>query len=157
DRGQDAGAGAGARTARARADKAAAPGHHRRTCVAAPETGAHAAVHSQSAADQTTTPQIEGGMTVSLKTRLTAILAVVALLGGTWLWLSTTYGGQPQSWSAPSGNITWQQTDNTQDSGRVVIRVGTVRDYGFRIGDIVPVQVVVTVDAGVQIDPSSFV
>jgi hypothetical protein len=92
---------------------------------------------------------------MSWKKRVVAILLVAAAIAGGWLFLSARYSGQPPVWTTPSGATTWLANDKTQDEGRIVVRVGSVRDHGYRVGDVVPVEVVIVTAPGVKIDPGS--
>lgn len=79
-----------------------------------------------------------------------AALAAVSVL----VTLSTVYGGHPKLWKAPDGEIQWVAQETAAD-GNIIVRSGTSRHAGYRIGDIVPVSVVIVASKDVRVDFSN--
>jgi hypothetical protein len=88
--------------------------------------------------------------------RLMIVTAVLLALFLSYRWVSTEYTGQPHLWTAPSGTVQWMAQDK-YDGGKIVVRVGTTRSAGNRIGDVIAMRVEMVTDRDVQLDLSTVV
>ena len=88
--------------------------------------------------------------------RLVIVTAVLLALFLSYRWVSTEYTGQPHLWTAPTGTVQWMAQDK-YDGGKIVVRVGTTRSAGNRIGDVIAMRVEITTDRDVQLDLSTVV
>jgi hypothetical protein len=83
--------------------------------------------------------------------KLLCVIATLLLTAGLWQLGSTVYGGNPQLWQAPEGPIVWVAEKHGTD-GSVTVRIGSPRNAGNRIGDMITVNIVVIASRNVQVD-----
>jgi hypothetical protein len=90
---------------------------------------------------------------MAVRRKLVPVLVVLLSTALVSIWLSTIYGGTTQLWKAPEGSINWSAEENNGDP--ITVRIGTSRNAGYRIGDIIAIHVVVVADEGVPVDLSN--
>lgn len=79
-----------------------------------------------------------------------ASLAVAFLIAFTVLSLLNGNSAPRRLWTTPPDKVTYMAKDVSQN-GKVVTMVGTTRTFGYRIGDIMPVRILVITEPGVEV------
>jgi hypothetical protein len=88
------------------------------------------------------------------KPMMIATTLVILVAVACFMVIRADNSGQRPDYVTRSGEIHWL-AQNSADDGKVIVRIGTEQDFGYRIGDLVHVRVLVVTDPSVQVDFSA--